>query len=141
MDSILSQVVAQPRFQAWMLTLFGGVALGLAAIGLYGVLAYAVTRRRREIGVRLALGAQKRDILSLIIRHGMKLALVGVGLGVVAALGLTRVMRSLLYQVTPTDPLTFAAVTLLLVVITLAACWLPARRAAQVDPMTSLRNE
>src|SRR5947209_14957684 len=141
MDDLLSETVAQPRLQTGLLSLFAGVALLLAAVGLYGVLAYSVTQRQREIGVRLALGAQKRNVLSLVISQGMKLALSGVAIGIVAALALTRVIRGLLYGVTPTDPVTFALVSLLLVAVALLACWLPARRAARVDPMEALRYE
>jgi putative ABC transport system permease protein len=141
MDDLLSETVAQPRLQTGLLSLFAALALLLAAVGLYGVLAYAVTQRQREIGVRMALGAQKRDVLSLVIGQGMKLALAGVVIGIMAALALTRVIRSLLYGVTPTDPATFAVVSLLLVAIALVACWLPARRAARVDPMEALRYE
>jgi putative ABC transport system permease protein len=141
MDDLLSETVAQPRLQAGLLSLFAGVALLLAAVGLYGVLAYAVTQRQREIGVRLALGAQKRKVLSLVIAQGMKLVLTGMVIGIVAALALTRVIRSLLYGVTPTDPATLAVVSLLLLAVTLLACWLPARRAARVDPMEALRYE
>ncbi len=141
MNDLLSETVAQPRLQTGLLSLFAGVALLLAAVGLYGVLAYAVTQRQREIGVRLALGAQQRDVLTLVIGQGMKLALAGVALGIVAALGLTRVIRSLLYDVKPTDPATFALVSLLLVAVALLASWLPARRAAKVDPMEALRYE
>jgi putative ABC transport system permease protein len=133
--------VAQPRLQTALLSLFAVIALALAAVGLYGVLAYLVTQRTREIGVRIALGAQKQNVLSLVIGQGMKLALVGVGVGVLVALALTRVLRSLLYDVKPTDPPTFVAVSLLLVAIALIACWLPARRAAKVDPMEALRYE
>jgi len=141
MDDLLSESVAQPRLQTGLLSLFAGVALVLAAVGLYGVLAYTVTHRHREIGIRLALGASKRNVLTLVIGQGMKLALTGVAIGIVADLALTRVIRSLLYGVTPTDPLTFAGVSLLLVAIALFACWLPARRAAKVDPMEALRYE
>ena len=141
MDDLLSETVAQPRLQTWLLSLFAGVALILAAVGLYGVLAYTVTHRHREIGIRLALGASKRNVLSLVIAQGMKLALAGMAIGILAALALTRIIRSLLYGVTPTDPATFALVSLLLLAIALLACWLPARRAARVDPMEALRYE
>jgi len=141
MTERVGESIAQPRFQAGLLNIFGGVALLLAACGIYGVLAYAVTQRQREIGIRMALGAQKRNVLSLIIGQGMKLALTGVVIGVLSALALTRVLRNLLYEVKPTDPFTFAAVALLLVGIALFACWLPARRAAKVDPMEALRCE
>jgi putative ABC transport system permease protein len=141
MDELLSESVAQPRLQAVLLSLFGILALVLAAVGLYGVLAYAVTQRTHEIGIRMALGAQKRHVLSLVIGQGMKLALAGVFIGVIAALALTRVLRSLLYEVKPADPLTFLAVALVLVTIALAACWLPGRRATNVDPMEALRYE
>ena len=141
MDDLLSETVAQPRLQTGLLSLFAGVALMLAAVGLYGVLAYTVTDRYREIGIRLALGASKRNVLSLVIAQGMKLALAGMAIGILAALTLTRVIRSLLYGVTPTDPATFALVSVLLLAIALLACWLPARRAARVDPMEALRYE
>jgi putative ABC transport system permease protein len=141
MTERVGESIAQPRFQAGLLNLFGAVALLLAAGGIYGVLAYSVSQRRREIGIRMALGAQQHDVLSLVIGQGMKLALSGVVIGVMSALALTRVLRNLLYEVKPTDPLTFAAVALLLVAIALFACWLPARRAAHVDPMEALRYE
>ena len=141
MTERVGESIAQPRFQAGLLNLFGAVALLLAACGIYGVLAYSVTQRQREIGIRMALGAQKRNVLSLVMRHGMKLALIGVGVGVVAALALTQVLSNLLYEVQPTDPVTFVAVSLLLAAIALLACWLPARRAAKVDPMEALRAE
>lgn len=141
MDDLLSETVAQTRLQTGLLSLFAGLALLLAAIGLYGVLSYAVTQRRREIGVRMALGAGKRQVLSLVIGQGMKLALLGVVIGIMGALALTRVIRSLLYGVTPADPATFTAVSLILVAVTLLACWLPALRAARVDPMEALRHE
>jgi ABC-type antimicrobial peptide transport system permease subunit len=141
MDSLLSETVAQPRLQTGLLGLFAGVALLLAAVGLYGVLAYSVTQRQREIGVRMALGAQNGNVLGLVIWQGMRLALAGTVIGVVAALALTRVIRSLLYGITPTDPLTFGAVSLLLTIVALLACWLPARRALKVHPMEALRYE
>jgi len=123
------------------LSLFGALALFLAACGIYGVVAYAVAQRRREIGVRMALGAQRRNILVLVLRQGMKLAGIGVAMGAALALALTRVIRSLLYEVDPSDPVTFAGVALLLTLAALLACWLPARRAANADPMEALRTE
>jgi ABC-type antimicrobial peptide transport system permease subunit len=141
MDEILADTVAQPRFQTWLLSLFGIVALALAVVGLSGVLAFVVAQRRREIGLRMALGAQRREVLRLVVAQGMRLALVGVTIGLAGALGLTRVLRGLLYEVTPTDPSTFASVSLLLLAVAVFACWLPARRAASVDPMEALRSE
>jgi putative ABC transport system permease protein len=137
----VGESLAQPRFQTGLLTLFAALGLLLAACGIYGVLAYAVTQRRREIGVRIALGAQKRHVLSLVLGQGLKLALAGLVIGVPAALILTQILRSLLYQVAPTDPFTFATVSLLLLLIGSVACWLPARRAANVEPMEALRDE
>ena len=141
MDDLLLETVAQTRIQSALLTLFAAIALLLAAVGLYGVLAYTVAQRTHEIGVRMALGAQKRNVLSLVIGQGMRLVLIGVGVGLVAALALTRVMRSLLYEVETTDPLTFIAGALLLVVTAFLSCWLPARRAARIEPMVALRYE
>jgi len=141
MTERVGESIAQPRFQAGLLNIFGGVALLLAACGIYGVLAYAVTQRQREIGIRMALGAQKRNVLSLVIGQGMKLAAMGVVIGVLSALALTRVLSNLLYEVRPTDVFTFTAVSLLLVGVALFACWLPARRAARVHPMEALRYE
>jgi putative ABC transport system permease protein len=141
MDELLSEAVAQPKLQTWLLSLFAGVALLLAAIGLYGVLAYTVTQRQREIGVRMALGAQKSNVLSLVIGQGMKLAMAGVAIGGVTALALTRVIRSLLYGVAPHDPLTLAIASLLFGAVALFACWLPARRATRIHPMEALRHE
>lgn len=141
MTDRLGESMAQPRFQTGLLNLFGAVALLLAAGGIYGVLAYSVTQRRREIGIRVALGAQKRDVLFLVIGQGMRLALIGVVIGIASALALTRVLKSLLYEVKPTDPLTFATVSLLLAATALLACWLPAVRATKVDPTEALRSE
>ena len=141
MDDRLSETVAQPRLQTGLLSLFAGVALLLAAVGLYGVLAYAVTQRTHEIGIRMALGAQKPKVLSLVMGQGMRLALTGLGIGVAVALALTRVMVSMLYGVRPNDWLTFLSVSLLLILVALLACWLPARRAAQIAPMEALRYE
>jgi predicted permease len=124
-----------------LLGIFASVALALAVIGLYGVLAYAVTQRTREIGIRMALGARHGDVLRLIIRQGMGLALVGAVLGVLGALGLTRWMTTLLYEIKPTDPPTLLATPVLLLIVALFACWLPARCASRVDPTEALRHE
>ena len=137
----VSESIAQPRFQAILLTLFGGLALLLAACGIYGVLACTVAQRRREIGVRMALGAQRRNVLAMVIVQGLKLVLLGAGLGLVLALVLMRLVQSLLFGVQPTDPLTFTAASLLLVLVSLLACWLPARRAASANPTEALRHE
>lgn len=141
LEETLSRSVAQPRFNTLLLAIFAGVALLLTAIGLYGVMAYSVTQRTQEIGIRLALGAQSRNVLGLIIRQGMALALVGVGIGLIGAVALTRVMTSFLFGVGATDPRTFASVASLLIGVALLACYLPARRASKVDPMVALRYE
>ena len=124
-----------------LLGLFGMLALLLATVGIYGVIAYSATRRTHEIGIRIELGAQKWNVLGLVIGQGMSLALIGVGIGGAAALALARLMSSLLYEVEPTDPPTFVAVSFLLLAIALFACWVPARRAARIDPMEALRYE
>ena len=137
----VDESLARRRFSMLLLTLFAGLALGLASIGIYGVLAYLVSQGTREIGIRLALGATPRRILVLIVRHGMSVALAGVALGVAGAFVLTRFMRTLLFGVTASDPLTFAAIAGLLTLVALFASYLPARRAARIDPMMSLRSE
>jgi putative ABC transport system permease protein len=141
MSAIHDEATGQPRFQAALLGLFAVVALVLAAVGIYGVMSYLVTERSREIGIRMALGAEARDVLKLVVGQGMKLAIVGVLIGLGGSLALTRLMQTLLFGVNPTDPPTFIAITLLLTFVALLACWLPARRAARVDPMIALRYE
>jgi putative ABC transport system permease protein len=141
MNERLSDVVAEPRFQTLLLGLFGLVTLLLVSAGIYGVVSYSVAQRTHEIGVRLALGAQRRDVLKLVIMQGMKLASIGSAFGLAGALALTRLLKTLLFGVTTTDPLTFVLAAILLVSVVLLACFIPARRAAQVDPMIALRCE
>jgi putative ABC transport system permease protein len=141
MKQLLKESVAQRRLSMMMLGAFSLISLLLAASGIFGVTAYTVAQRTHEIGIRLALGAGRRDILKLVVGQGMVLSLTGVGLGVLAALALTRFLSSLLYGVTATDPLTFVSIALLLTVVALLACYLPARRAMEVDPMEALRYE
>jgi putative ABC transport system permease protein len=141
MDEILSDTLSPRRFSALLISIFAALALSLAAIGIYGIMSYMVGRRASEIGIRMALGAQPHDALRLIVGHGAKLALCGIILGVVGALLLTRLMTSLLYGVHASDPLTFIAISALLMLVALAACYIPARRAMRVDPMTALSYE
>ena len=141
LEQHFASAVAQPRFRTTLIALFAALALVLASVGIYGVTAYSVTQRTHEIGIRLALGAQKSDVLKLIVGHGMVLALIGLAVGLAAAFAVTRVMASLLYGVSATDPLTFVGVSLLLAVVALLACYIPARRATKVDPLVALRYE
>ncbi len=141
LDQYLGVAVAQPKFNAMLLALFAGLALLLTAVGLYGVMAYSVAQRTQEIGVRIALGAQTGDVMKMVLRHGLMLAAIGLLIGAVAAFVLTRLMAGLLYGVSATDPLTFIGIAALLTAVALLACWIPARRATKVDPMTALRCE
>jgi putative ABC transport system permease protein len=141
MEQRLAKAVASSRFVMTLSSSFSMLALGLAAVGIYGVMAYLVTERTQEIGVRMALGAQKRDVLKLVVRKGMVLAIVGTAIGLLASLALTRLMRSLLFQVTPTDWLTFVVASLVLLTVALLASYIPARRATKLDPLIALRYE
>jgi putative ABC transport system permease protein len=141
MEGILSESIARQRFSMLLLGIFAAVALVLAAVGIYGVMNYSVAQRTREMGIRLALGAQPGLVLMLILRQGLLLTLIGIGVGLAGALALTRVMAGLLFGVGATDPATFAAIVLLLAVVSLIACYIPARRATRVDPLIALRHD
>jgi putative ABC transport system permease protein len=141
MKQLLSDSVAQPRFYVTLLGTFAMLALILAGVGIYGVISYAVTQRTHEIGIRIALGAQTRDVLTLVVGRGMVLVLIGAAIGLVSAAALTRVMRTMLYEVGTTDPMTFTGVTALLAMVALLACLIPAWRATKVEPMVALRSE
>ena len=141
MDQLLAGSLSRSRFTMLVLGVFAALALVLACVGIYGVIAYSVTQRTQEFGIRMALGANRRDVLRLVLGQGTRLTLLGIGLGIVAALIITRLMATLLYGISATDPLTFTAVALLLALVALAACYIPARRATRVDPIVALRYE
>jgi predicted permease len=141
MTELLRDSLARRRFNLILLTIFSCVALLLAAVGIYGVISYGVTQRTHEMGIRMALGAKPRDVLKLVVRQAMVLALAGVGIGLLASWALTRLMKGLLFSVSVTDPMTFAVISLLMTLIALLACLIPARRATRVDPLVALRYE
>jgi ABC-type antimicrobial peptide transport system permease subunit len=139
MDEVMSASMARRRFSLSLMAMFAGLALFLAAIGVYGVMAYAVNQRSQEFGLRMALGAQHRDIVLLALRPGMFLTMMGVLAGLAAALAVTRLMSTLLFGISPLDPLTFVGVPVVLAAVALLACWIPARRAVRVSPVIALR--
>ncbi len=139
MDEVLESTLGQRRMTMLLLGVFAAVALLLAVVGIYGVIAYSVAQQTREVGIRRALGAQRGDILRLVLGKGLGLALGGVALGIGGAFTLTRVMEGLLFHISPTDPATFAAIAILFVVVALAASYIPAHRATRIDPMSALR--
>ena len=141
MDELISNSVAQPRFYVILLSVFAGLALVLAAIGVYGVMSYSVLLRTRDIGIRMALGARPVDIFKHVLTQALVLALIGLGIGLVLAVISTRVLSSMLYGISATDPITLAATALVLLLVALVASYLPARRATKVDPMVTLRYE
>jgi predicted permease len=141
MDQLLADSLSRSRFTMLLLGIFAAVALVLAAVGIYGLIAYSVTQRTQELGIRIALGAERHDVLRLVLTEGTRLTLLGVAIGVLAAIAFSRLLSTLLFGVSATDPLTFASVAVLLAVVALAACYIPARRATKVDPMVALRYE
>ncbi len=141
MDEIRAESVAPERLNLTLLSIFAGIALVLAVVGIYGVMSYTVTQRTHEIGIRMAIGAQPRDVFRMVIGQGMSLALIGIALGLVGAYGLSRLMASMLFGIEATDPATFASIAVLLTGVALVACYIPGRRATKVDPVESLRYE
>jgi ABC-type antimicrobial peptide transport system permease subunit len=141
MDEVFSTSVEQQRFSMLLVGLFGGLAVVLAAIGIYGVMGYSVTQRRQELAVRMALGARTGQVLQLVLKDGVVLASLGVIVGLAGAFALTRLFRSLLFEIQPTDVMTFVSVAVLLVLVALLASYIPARRASKIDPLTALRSE
>jgi putative ABC transport system permease protein len=141
MSQVLSGSIAQQRFITTLMGLFASLALLLTAVGLYGVLSYQVSQRTQEIGIRMALGAQTKDVIRLVVGQGMKLTVIGVLIGLAAAMAMTRLMSSFLFGVSANDTVTFVAVSILLAAVSLLACYIPARRATKVDPMVALRYE
>jgi putative ABC transport system permease protein len=141
MYEIRAESVQSERLNLTLLSIFAGIALVLAIVGIYGVMSYSVTQRTHEIGIRMAIGARPRDVFTMILGHGMKLALIGVGIGLLLAFGLTRLMETMLFGIEPTDVPTFSLISLLLISVAALACYLPGRRATKVEPTISLRYE
>jgi ABC-type antimicrobial peptide transport system permease subunit len=141
MDQVATESTARNEFNMTLLSIFAGIALLLAVIGIYGLMAYTVQQRTQEIGIRMALGAQPGDVLRMVLRHGLLLSLMGIAVGISGAFGVIRLMKSLIFGVSPTDPVTFVSVAILLAGVAFFACWIPARRASRVDPMVALRHE
>jgi len=141
MSTVVSEAVATPASTTSLFIAFASLALVLGMIGIYGVLSFLVSKRTREIGIRLALGAQRRDVLLLVMKEGAKFSFVGIALGVAGAYAVTRLLASELYGVSATDPITYAGVAMAMILVTLLACYIPTRRAMRVDPMTALRYE
>jgi putative ABC transport system permease protein len=143
MDEVIasSPSVFLRRYPSYLIGSFSVLAMVLAVVGLYGLISYSVSQRTREIGIRMALGAERKDVLRLVLRHGSKLILLGIGAGLAAGLALTQLLRSLLFDVSAFDPMTFAGAAMALGIVAIVACWIPARRASRVDPLVALRYE
>jgi len=141
LEEFVVDSVATRRFNFWLLGVFAVFAVGLAAAGIYGTMSYSVAQRTREIGIRVALGAQNRDVVKLVIGEGMKLIVIGMAIGLSGSLALTRWIQTLLFAVSATDPLTYIVITILLIIVALLACWFPAHRATKVEPLLALRSE
>jgi len=141
MEENMATSVTEPRFRTWLIGIFAALALVLAAVGIYGVMSYSVNQRTNEMGIRVTLGAQPNDVFRIVVGEGLRLALIGVGVGLIGALAATRVLRTFLYGVSAINPVTFAVTAALLTLVAVAACYFPARRATRVDPMVALRYE
>jgi len=141
MDELIEDSVVQERFRTWLVSGFAGLALLLAVIGIYAVISYSVAQQTREIGVRIALGATRGDVSKMVLGHGLRLAIAGIAIGLISALGVTRILRSMLYSTSSTDFLSFVLTSAVLMAVALLACYIPALRAAKVDPIVALRYE
>jgi putative ABC transport system permease protein len=141
MEAVLASSIAGRRSNMLLLGVFAAIALLLTGVGVYGVISYSVAQRTQEIGIRIALGARSQDVIALVVGNGMRLVLIGIAIGLGGAFALTRWMASMLFEVSATDPLTFAGIALMLALAAMLACWIPARRASKVDPLVALRHE